>query len=46
MVDQTDEREKYRLAGRGFDDCGLSNTGCVEVYVSTFFGGFFFYVKI
>ena len=37
MVDEADEREEDGLSGAGFDDCGLADTGSVEVDVGALF---------
>ena len=46
MINKTDEREEYGLAGGGFDDGGFANSSCVQVDVGTLLCCFFLDVEI
>jgi hypothetical protein len=45
-INKTDERKEDCLAGRSFDNGGLSNSRGIKVNVGTFFCGFGSWVKV
>lgn len=46
MIDKTDEREEDGLAGGGFYNGRLANSGRVEIDIGTFLCRFFFDIEI